>query len=190
MDHDKPLSGKTVAVLVASGFEEAEMTDTQKALVASGARPRIVSPEIGLANGWHEGTWGHNFYVEVKVGDVLPSQYDALLVPGGARSMETLLNNAHARRIVKGMVEGGKPVGIVSNAVELLLATELVRGRTIASLPEYRERVEAAGGNWGDDAVATDGALVSSAGGPDLAAFVDAFLAVIEQTVTAKREAA
>src|SRR5690606_22086986 len=77
MDNEKRLSGRVVAMLVANGFEEAEMTDTQKALVADGGMPRVVSSEIGLANGWHEGTWGHNFYDEVKVSDVLPSQYDA-----------------------------------------------------------------------------------------------------------------
>ena len=97
MQMDKRLSGKTVAILVANGFHEEDMTETQKALASEGAIPRVVSTEVGLVNGWHEGTWGHNFYVEVKPKDVLPSQYDALLLPGGDRGVKTLLESAHAR---------------------------------------------------------------------------------------------
>lgn len=190
MDRDKPLAGKTVAMIVANGFAEAEMTETQKALVAAGATPKIVSPEIGLANGWHEGTWGHNFYVEVKPGNVLPSQYDALLMPGGERSIATLLENAHVRRILKGMVEMDKPVGVVSHAVELLARAEAVAGRSVTGLPEQRETVEAAGGKWAEEPVVTDGKLVTSAGGADLGAFIEAFLGTIETAGAGEREAA
>ena len=144
MDQDKPLSGKTVALLVANGFSEEEMTETQKALVTLGAVPKVVSPETGLVNGWHQGTWGHNFYVEVKPSSVLPSQYDGLLVPGGERSLTTLLENAHARRIVKGMIEAGKPVGAFGEAVELLAKAEALTGRTVTALEKSREAIEAA----------------------------------------------
>lgn len=190
MDNEKRLSGRVVAMLVANGFEEAEMTDTQKALVADGGMPRVVSPEIGLANGWHEGTWGHNFYVEVKVSDVLPSQYDALLVPGGDRSIASLLENAHARRIVKGMLEAGKPVGLVSNAAAMLIATDSVAGRRLATSETVREKVEEAGASWTDEAVCIDGNLVTSAGGDHLPAFIEAFLDALDGGAAEARDAA
>src|SRR3546814_12218563 len=101
MEIDKRLSGKTVAILVANGFYEEDMTETQKALASEGAVPRVVSTEVGLVNGWHEGTWDHNFYVEVKPKDVLPSQYDALLLPGGADE----------RRVGKEWVSTGRSPG-------------------------------------------------------------------------------
>ena len=116
MSDQKRLSGMTVAVLVANGFEEIVMTDTQKALAAEGAAIRIISHEIGLANGWHEGTWGHNFYIDTRITDALPSDFDGLLVPGGERSIAALRENAHARRVVKGMMEAGKLVAIVGDA--------------------------------------------------------------------------
>ena len=190
MDHDKRLAGKTVALLVANGFAEHEMTDTQKALVAAGATPKVVSPEIGLVNGWHEGTWGHNFYVEVKPGSVLPSQYDALLVPGGERSMTALLENAHARRIVKGMVDMNKPVGIVSDAVQLLERAEVLAGRTVAVPEAHREAAAAAGATLSEEPVAVDGNLVTSAGGEHLPAFIEAFVGLIDGEASGEREAA
>lgn len=191
MDNEnKRLSGKTVAILIANGFEEAEMTETQKALVADGATARVVSPENGLCNGWHEGTWGHNFYVEVKVNEVLPSQYDGLLLPGGERSLKTLLDNAHSRRIVKGMIEANKAVGVVSDGIELAAAVEALAGRTVTGAPDSRAKVEQAGGVWGEGQAVTDGRLITSAGGEDLPAFIEAFLDAVENSVAGEREAA
>ncbi len=190
MDREKPLAGKTVAMLVANGFAEAEMTETQKALVAAGATPKIVSPEVGLVNGWHEGTWGHNFYVEVKPGNVLPSQYDALLVPGGERSVTALAENAHARRIIKGMVDMDKPVGVLSDAVELLARAEAVAGRRVTGSESVRASVESAGGMWSDEPVTTDGRLITAAGDENLGAFIETFVAAIETASAEEREAA
>src|SRR5690606_5866323 len=190
MDYDKPLAGKTVALLVANGFAEEEMTETQRALTALGATPKVVSSEIGLVNGWHEGTWGHNFYVEVKPGGVLPSQYDALLVPGGERSITSLLENAHARRIVKGMGDMGTPVGMVSDAVQLLARAEVGGGRTVTGDESQREALEAAGATWTEEPVAIDGRLITSAGGEHLRAFIDALLASLQEVDGAERAAA
>ena len=190
MQMDKRLSGKTVAILVANGFHEEDMTETQKALASEGAIPRVVSTEAGLVNGWHEGTWGHNFYVEVKPKDVLPSQYDALLLPGGDRGVKTLLESAHARRIVKGMMDAGKPVAVVTDAIQLLIATETLAGRTVTSRAEFRDAVEGAGGVWSESGVVTDGALITSTGGETLTDFTATFLDAIEQCAEKPREAA
>ena len=39
------LNEKRVAILVANGFEQSEMTDPKKALEAAGVRADIISPE-------------------------------------------------------------------------------------------------------------------------------------------------
>ena len=190
MDQDKPLAGKTVAILVANGFTEQQMTETQKALVTAGAVPKVVSPETGLVNGWHQNTWGHNFYVEVKPGNVLPSQYDGLLVPGGERSMAALFDNAHARRIVKGMIEAGKPVGLFDEAVELLVRAEAVSGRTVTGAEKARAAVEAAGGTWSEGPVTVDDKLMTAVSSEQLPAFIEAFLAAIGDAGSDARQAA
>ncbi len=41
----KQLQGKRVAILVANGFEQVEMTEPRKALEAAGAKADLVSPE-------------------------------------------------------------------------------------------------------------------------------------------------
>ena len=179
MQPEKRLIGKKVAIIVGNGFHESHMTDTQKTLTSLGAASMVVSSEIGVVNGWHEGSWGHNFFVNSGLNKVLPSHYDALLVPGGERSMLGLSGNAHAKRIVKGMLDSGKPVGVVGRAGLLLAAAECVVGRTLTGNPEIKEKVTAAGARWIAETVAIDGNLISSAGQEDLPAFIDAFVAAI-----------
>ena len=176
MSDQKRLSGMTVAVLVANGFEEIIMTDTQKALAAEGAAIRIVSHEVGLANGWHEGTWGHNFYIDTRITDALPSDFDGLLVPGGERSIAALRENAHARRVVKGMIDAGKPVAIVGDAIEMLVAAEAARGRKVTGAEASRARVEAMGAVWSDAPLTVDGSLLTAAGSEDLESVIAAFV--------------
>lgn len=73
----KPLAGKNVAVLVASGFEEIQMTDAQKALLALGATVKLIGPE-SLANGWHGDSWGHYFPVDAQISTTLSADFDML----------------------------------------------------------------------------------------------------------------
>ena len=49
---EKALAGKSVAVLVANGFAEVNMTEPQRSVLAAGAKVRLVSPENGVVNGW------------------------------------------------------------------------------------------------------------------------------------------
>ena len=46
------LDGAKVAILVADGFEQAEMTEPRKALEAAGAVTKIVSPKNNTVRGW------------------------------------------------------------------------------------------------------------------------------------------
>lgn len=179
MQGAKPLAGKSIAILVASGFIEEHMTDVQKALIAAGAATTIVSPEIGVANGWHEGGWGHNFFVDEKISDVLPSQYDLLLVPGGERSTATLAGNAHARRVLKGMLEADKPVAITEDAASLLVAAEVASGRKVAAPEAAAAKLTEAGAEIDAGPVVADGALISMSGAETIAPYVAAVMGAL-----------
>jgi protease I len=191
MQSEKRLSGKKVAIIVANGFQETHMTEVQKTLTQQGAASAVISNEVGVVNGWHEDSWGHNFFVDSSLNKVLPSQYDALLVPGGERSLQSLGMNAHAKRIVKGMVDSGKPVGLLGRGAILLIAAECAAGRSVTGNPVIEEVMSQAGAVWkGDEAVVVDGALFSSAGGEALEAFGDAFVEAIARGPIEESEAA
>jgi protease I len=50
---ENTLKGKKVAILVADGFEQVELTEPKKALEAAGAMTEIVSPAEDEVQGWN-----------------------------------------------------------------------------------------------------------------------------------------
>src|ERR1700756_5362173 len=77
------LKGQRIAILVADGFEQVEMTGPRKALDDAGAKTEIVSPMQGEVQGWNHHEKGNKFHVDVDLMSADPHQYDALLLPGG-----------------------------------------------------------------------------------------------------------
>lgn len=180
MQQEKRLSGKKVAIIVANGFQETHMTEVQRILTQQGAASSVISNEIGVVNGWHEDSWGHNFFVDSGLNKVLPSQYDALLVPGGERSIQSLSVNAHAKRITKGMIDSDKPVGVLGRGPLLLIAAEIAAGRTVTGNPVIADAMSQAGAVWQpDEPVVIDGLILSSDGREGLEAFTEAFIGAI-----------
>ena len=57
---DKPLAGKKVAILVADGFEQVELTEPRKALDAAGADTSIASLKPGQVRAWKFTEWGED----------------------------------------------------------------------------------------------------------------------------------
>jgi len=172
----KPLAGKTVAVLIASGFEEIEMTEPQKALLEQGATVKLVGPE-SLANGWHGNAWGHYFPVDAQIGTMLSTDYDMLVVPGGARSLVKLAQTAHTKRIVSGFVDDLKPVALVGNGIEVLALADRARGVAVAAPAESRATLEAAGALLSDEPVVLAGNVLSATGA-DLPLFIREMLSL------------
>ena len=124
----KPLLGEKIAVLVANGFSEKDLTLTQKALINAGASIRIVSMDHGLVNSWNDLGWGLNFAADQVLSEALAADYDMLLVPGGQRSVEKLKLTAHTRRFIGGFVGMSKPVVFFEEAADLLAFADRAAG--------------------------------------------------------------
>lgn len=159
---DKPLAQKTIAILAANGFEETEMTEPQRALLAMGAVVTLVSPEQALVNGWHGGSWGHYFPVEVPLSSALAADFDGLIVPGGERSIRKLLDTPHMQRFVRGFMDGDKPVAVIGGATSLLATADRAKGRKIAADETSAEALGNAGAETLDQTLVTDGVLISA----------------------------
>lgn len=186
---DQPLAGKTIAILVANGFEEVEMTEPQRALLKTGAALRTISPEQGLVNGWHGKAWGHYFPVDKQVGDVLASDFDMLLLPGGERSVNKLRQNAHTKRIVGHFLDAGKPVAAIGGGVGLLAFTGKLKNRDVAADDGLHEEVAAAGGRISAEAVCAADALVTARTTEDLGGFVDQVVKAFAEAAAVRKAA-
>jgi len=86
----RDLNGLKVAILVAEGFEQVELTEPKKALEAAGAQTKIISPARGRVQGWNHFEKGDNFPVDVALDQANSRDFDALLLPGGVANPDQL----------------------------------------------------------------------------------------------------
>lgn len=165
------LDGKKVAILVADGFEQVELTEPRKALDAAGATTHIVSPANGQVQGFNHDAPGDKLPVDVPLQSADPAAYDALLLPGGVANPDKLRIIPDAVAFVKAFFEAEKPVGAICHAPWTLIEAGVVHGVTLTSWPSLQTDLRNAGANWVDQEVVTDQGLVTSRKPDDIPAF-------------------
>lgn len=186
----KPLSGQKIAILVANGFDEVDMTHTQRALAGLGATLKIISTENGLVNSWTGTSWGHHFPTDANVSSVLAADYDGLFVPGGSRSVSKLKDNAHCRRITRSFFDAGKPMMFLGCAVELLAASERASGCTVTGDAASQAALTEAGAQWTGDEQVIQGFLATGLGNNAENPLFDVFGEFYAQPAEIERQAA
>lgn len=160
----KPLFGEKIAVLVANGFCERDLTALQRALQPQGATMRIISMDHGLVNSWNDGTWGLNFAADSALSAALAADFSMLVIPGGTRSIEKLKLTAHTRRFIGGFIDTGKPVVACGDALDLLIFAEKLAGRSVAGLETLKEAAQNAGATWVEAPFTIDANLMTGTG--------------------------
>lgn len=165
------LSGMRVAILVADGFEQVEMTEPRKALNDAGAETQIVSPAKGQVQGWNHYDRADRFDVDVPLQEAEAREFDALMLPGGVANPDQLRTMPAAVQFVRSFFESKKPVAVICHGPWTLVEAGVVKGRAITSWPSVRTDLVNAGARWTDQEVVVDGDLVSSRKPADLPAF-------------------
>jgi protease I len=168
---EKRLDGKKVAILVADGFEQVELTAPKEALEAAGATTEIVSPADHDVQGWNHDEKADTFHVDMPLNRARSDDYDALLLPGGVRNPDQLRQLTRALEFVDGFFATGKPVAAICHASWTLIEAGVVDGRKITSWPSLKTDLQNAGANWVDRDVVVDKGLVSSRKPADLPVF-------------------
>jgi len=165
------LEGKKVAILVADGFEQVEMTKPREALDNEGAETKIVSVKSGKIQGMHHADKGDQFDVDLTLDEARPEEFDTLLIPGGLMNPDTLRSTPEALEFTRHFFKEGKPVAAICHGPWVLIDAGVVRGRTLTSWPAIKTDVKNAGGNWVDKEVVVDNGLVTSRKPDDIPAF-------------------
>lgn len=168
---EEKLKGKKVAILVADGFEQVELTEPKKALEDAGAVTEIVSPSGDEVQGWNHDEKADLFTVDMPLSRARSDDYDALLLPGGVRNPDQLRMLIRAVEFIDGFFATGKPVAAICHAPWTLIDSEKVKGRTITSWPSLKSDLINAGAHWVDRDVVVDNGLVTSRKPEDIPAF-------------------
>lgn len=167
----KKLEGKRVAILATDGFEQSELLDPKRALEEAGAETDVIAPAPGSIRAWKMKDWGDSIDADTQLADADPSDYDALLLPGGVINPDRLRINERAVGFVKAIVDAGKPVAAICHGPWTLIDADVVKGRKLTSWPSLRTDLCNAGAEWIDAEVVTDQGLVTSRNPSDIPAF-------------------
>ena len=114
------LTGKTVGIMVASGFDEDMFIAIQRAMMSVNAKLRVISRDAGLTNAWNGSGWGMSYPVDSTLSTTLAIDYDALIIPSGERHVTTLETEAHAKRLIRAFTREEMPVLALGDARALL----------------------------------------------------------------------
>lgn len=167
----RKLDGKKVAILVADGFEQVEMTKPRAALDEAGAQTKIVSLKSGKIRGMNHADEGDKFDVDLTVDRARPEEFDALMIPGGLYNPDAMRVNEKALQFARHFFREGKPVAVICHGPQVLISADLVRGRKMTSWPAIQVDMRNAGARWVDEEVVVDNGLVSSRKPDDIPAF-------------------
>jgi protease I len=170
MKGHKEKAGK-VAILVADGFEQVELTKPRAALEKNGYETDIVSPNPTSVRATVHDKPGVVLRVNTHLSRANAKNYDALLLPGGVMNPDSLRLEPRAVQFVQGFFKSRKLVAAICHGPIMLIEAGVVKGRRLTSFPSIRTDLANAGAHWANKNVIVDGSLVTSRKPADIPAF-------------------
>jgi protease I len=165
------LEGKKIAILATDGVEQVELTEPRKALAREGAKTVFVSPKADRVQAFNHLDKGDKLRVDLPLDQADPSDFDALMLPGGALNPDALRLDPKAIQFVRSFFDAGKPVGAICHAPWILIDAGVIGGRMVTSWPSIRIDLSNAGAIVVDREVVDDDGLVTSRKPDDIPAF-------------------
>jgi deglycase len=132
---------------------------------------------------------GYHWPSDVAFKDVNPSDFAAVVIPGG-RAPEYIRNDPDFIRIVRHFFKEEKPVAHLCHASIALAKAGVLKGRRIAAYPELQSDVEAAGAEFVNSEAVVDGVMVSARAYPDHPAWMREFVRILRKKAPIKADSA
>lgn len=166
------LNDKKIIILVERMFNDQEFWYPYYRLKEAGADVVVVGS--GSAE-QYSGKSGTQIKVDANADEVLSSQFDGIIIPGGyapdhMRRYPAMVN------LVKDLFEAGKVVAAICHAGWMLASADILEGRTVTSFFAIKDDLTHAGAHWMDEEVVVDGKLITSRKPDDLPAFMRAVI--------------
>jgi len=175
------LQGNKVLCLLEDEFEDLELWYPVYRVREEGAEAVFAGPERGRK---HIGKYGVPAVADIAFDEADSAEYAGILVPGGW-APDKLRRYPKVLQLVREMDEARKPIGQICHAGWVLISAGILKGRKVTSTPGIRDDMENAGAEWFDEAVVTDGHIVSARRPPDLPPYALAFVEALRASVSA-----
>ena len=187
------MAAKKILMLVGDYVEDYEVMVPFQALQMVGHTVHAVCPDktsgqtIKTAIHDFEGDQtysekpGHNFTLNATFDDIDPSEYDALVIPGG-RAPEYIRLNDKVLTICHHFAENNKAIASICHGLQVLAAAGVLEGKRCTAYPACSPDVLRAGGKYVEvavDQVVVDDKLVTAPAWPAHPQWLAAFLQVL-----------
>ena len=174
------ISDARVLIVATDGFEEWELFGPRQILQEQGAEVVLASLKRDPIQATIHDDPGKTIRPDLTIDEANPDDFDALILPGGVRNPDQLRLHGNVIALIRRFAEQGKPVAAICHGPWLLVEADLVHGRTATSWPSIRTDLRNAGAKVVDEAVVTDGNIVTSRKPDDVEAFTNAVIALLE----------
>jgi protease I len=174
------ISNARVLIVATDGFEEWELFGPRQILQERGAEVVLASLKRDPIQATIHDDPGKTIRPDLTIDEAKSDDFDALVLPGGVRNPDQLRLHGNVIALIRRFAEQGKPVAAICHGPWLLIEADLVRGRMATSWPSIRTDLRNAGARVVDEAVVTDGNIVTSRKPDDVEAFTNALIDLLE----------
>lgn len=173
----------TIAILISDGFDEWAIKGAKPFFKTRQYQTTLISPkESEFVRSWSYKDWGPSYAVDKPLAAVDPTVYDALIMPGGALSVDNLRTIPDVLQFVQHFIQTEKTIGTLCHGIWPLVELDFVRGKRLTAVPTIKTDLMNAGAIWVDEPAVQHENLVSSRTSEDL----DQFLALFHHCIEAK----
>ena len=95
--------------------------------------------------------------------DVLVSDYDLLIIPGGAKCMEYIRQDQQILGLIREFYEADKVIASICHAAQMLISAGIVKGKRISGYYSLKDDINNAGAIYTDEPCVVDGKIASTA---------------------------
>lgn len=174
---------KHIAMIVHDYFEQTEMEEVRILLQQAGYDVDLIAPNKEEVHGLHHVEMGDTFDVDKQLSEVMPEDYEAVVLPGGAINADQLRIVPDALNFVESMFNSDKVVAAICHAPWIFVSLGIIEGKTLTSYPTLKDDIQNAGGVWINQEVVIDGHMITSRNPDDIPAFSQAIIDALEVQV-------
>ena len=164
-------------VVAPKDFRDEELFETKAVLEGHGYKVDVASEKVETARGM----LGAEVDVDTDLHDVDVADFLAILFVGGSGA-EGYFKSAKALNLARKANKQGKVVAAICIAPSILANAGILKGKRVTSWIDEKKNLRAKGATWLEEAVVTDGNIVTACGPKAARAFGEAIVKAIEAT--------